>query len=158
MFFRIGDWVEERTLVHGQELVLLLGQSNQLVGFLSGGGEGLLADDCCKKMSALMRSQLLHVAVWKLTVLSIFEGQLGQGVMRIGSGGDDHHLDTFILDHLLGGPVGLDSRVVLLGIVIGFRGALHNSGDFELRDFLNEGNVEGLGTEAITHNSDVPGL
>lgn len=63
MFFRTGDWVKERTLVHGQELVLLLGQSNQFIGLLSGGGEGLLTDNCCKKTSALMRSQLLHVAV-----------------------------------------------------------------------------------------------
>jgi hypothetical protein len=32
-------------LVDGQQLLLLVGERNQLIGFLGGGGEGLLADD-----------------------------------------------------------------------------------------------------------------
>jgi hypothetical protein len=35
----------ERTLEHGELLVVLLRDGDKLIGFLGGGGEGLFADD-----------------------------------------------------------------------------------------------------------------
>lgn len=41
-----------RTLVHSQQLVLFLGKGNKLIGFLSGGGEGFLANNYSGFVSA----------------------------------------------------------------------------------------------------------
>ena len=70
----------------------------------------------------------------------------------------DHNVDRSILDHVLSGAIRLDSRVVFLGIVLGLGCALHNSIEFELRNFCDEGNVEDFGTEAIAYDTDVPGF
>lgn len=42
----MGQAIGRHTLEHGELLVVLLCDSDELVGFLGGGGEGLLADDC----------------------------------------------------------------------------------------------------------------
>lgn len=41
-----------RTLVHGEQLVLLVGNGDELIGFLEGGGEWLLADDYSTRVSS----------------------------------------------------------------------------------------------------------
>jgi hypothetical protein len=48
-----------RTLVHGKQLLLLVGNGDKFFGFLEGGGERLLADD----YSAASQFKLWIIAV-----------------------------------------------------------------------------------------------
>ena len=91
-------------------------------------------------------------------MLARVEGQLGQGDMRVRSRGDDYHIDGGILHQVLGGAVGLDAWVVLLGIVIGLGGALDNGVKVEVRNLGDEGDVEDLGAEAVADDANVVGL
>lgn len=91
-------------------------------------------------------------------MFSVLQRQLAQGVVGVGGGGDNDDIDAGILDHVFGSTVRLDAGVVLLGIVFGLRGALDNGVELQLRDFREEGQVEGFGTEAVANHANIPGL
>jgi hypothetical protein len=137
------------TLEHGELLVVLLCNGDEIIGFLGGGGEGLFADDC----SMLAWLQLSDLEV--LAVLAGLQCQLGEGEVGIRGGGDDHYINCRVLYHLLGGAEGLHARVVLLSIIVGLGSALDNGVELELGDLFHEGNVEDLCAEAVANNTDV---
>jgi len=91
-------------------------------------------------------------------MLPILQRQLHQFKMRIRRRRNNHHINPRILHHLLGCPVGLDTRVVLFSIVVGLGRALDDGVELELGDFLDKGDVEGFGAEAVAYDADVPGL
>lgn len=91
-------------------------------------------------------------------MLPTLQRQLDQLKMRIRRRRNNHHTNPRILHHLLGRPVGLDTRVVLFSIVVGLGGTLDDGVELELGDFADEGDVEGFGAEAVAYDADVEGF
>jgi hypothetical protein len=91
-------------------------------------------------------------------MLPSLKRKLSQVEMRIRRSGDDDDVDPRILNELFGAAVGLDSWVVLLGVVLRFRCSLDDSVQLELRDVLDEGDVESFGAEAVADDADVEGF
>lgn len=91
-------------------------------------------------------------------MLASLEGQFAQRKVRVRSSSDDDNVDSRVLHQLLGGTVRLQAGVILLSIILGLRGALHDSVELQLRNLGDEGNVEDLGTEAVADDTDVVGL
>ena len=113
------------------------------------------------------------------TMLASFQGLLCQGQMRIWCCGDDYDVDCCVVEEVVGGAVGLDAGVVFLGVIVGFgtmfwtsvvgrterraRGGsigstvppLHDGVELEVRDKINEGDVEDFGGEAVAYDADV---
>lgn len=91
-------------------------------------------------------------------MLSRLQSLLDQGEVGIRGGGHNHHVDRGVVDQLVGGPVGLDTGVVLLSIVAGLGATLNNRVELQLGNLLHEGDVENLGAEAVADHADVVGL
>ena len=93
-----------------------------------------------------------------LTMLSVLQGQLGQLVMRVWGGSDNDDINSVILDHVLGSPIGLDARVILLGIIVGLGCTLNDSVQFQLRNIGNKRNVKSFSAEAVSDHTNVESL
>lgn len=85
----------------------------------------------------------------------ILQCELGQRIMRIRGCGHNNHVYRRILHHVLGGPVGLDTRVVIFCVIVGFGGALDYGVQVQFGDLLDEGDVESFGAEAVADDTYV---
>lgn len=59
-------------------------------------------------------------------MLARLQSQLRQGIVRIRSRGDHNHINVDVLDHIFRTPVSLNTRMILLRIVVGLGRSLHN--------------------------------
>ena len=91
-------------------------------------------------------------------MLSMLQGQFRQLIMRLWCGSDNDDIDSVILDHVFGSPIGLDAGVILLGIVVGLWCTLDNSVQFQMGDIGNKRNVECFGAEAISDHTNIKSL
>lgn len=146
-----------RTLKHGQVLVLLVRNGDKFFGFLESGGERLLADNYILPVNVNI-ADTKNLNISKLTVLASLKCQLAQVKVRVRRGGDDHHVNRGVLDHLISSPEGLDTRVILLRVVIGLGTTLDDSVELQLGNLLDEGDVEDLRAEAVADNTDIVGF
>lgn len=91
-------------------------------------------------------------------MLARLQRRLAQSKVGVRSSGDDDNVDSRVLDQLLSGTVRLHAGVILLRIIVGLGGALHDRIELELRDLRHERNVEDFGTEAVANDTDVVSL
>lgn len=78
--------------------------------------------------------------------------------MCVRHGRHDHNIHLVILHQVFGGPVALDARVVLLGIILRLGMSLYHSMELEIWNDLDEWNVEDFGGHAITDDAHVVGF
>lgn len=75
--------------------------------------------------------------------------------MLIWGCGHNHNINHFVLAQIIHRWIDLYAGMVFSSIVFGLEAPLHDSMEIQLGHMCDEGDVEDLGTEAITNDPDI---